>query len=463
MVANKTAKCSALLKLFYTKTKSKTNEAIKFNVKELVFLKLENEEENGNLQDFIDYVICLEGQEINEVLHSVILKNNKFSNELNKNTIYKVVNKLLKEEYEPFLENIRLWKKEHINGDYSTFGRVFSSTFSLLNNQDVLGSIVQKFMDDSDFEDYFIEENVSTEKTERENFCYKVNKLNKKTCEEWLAHLDKRYSTRENSILGKSKIAELKEYLLSNIIQKSKDFEIINYYYTLKSKHKDNEDISIINFEIYKAKESLSQRCWQPLTPKQLLYVAKRDKLPIETEKQLHKLMMRKLPEIQELLKVNRTVLNRLWHLNDETPIHKSENEISDEIKELLIPLLNKIIVNREVQVFKGEKSGLGSADFQIDAFNKRGDQITVIVEAKGDFHRREIKKSMQTQLKDNYLDRNPSNHGIYLVYFTKEYKRGEIATHQKATTFFEQQANKLSTNGHQIKSFVLDITFAQE
>jgi len=175
---------------------------------------------------------------------------------------------------------------------------------------------------------------------------------------------------------------------------------------------------------------------------------------------------MRKLSEIQKDFKEDegKTYFESFWNTNVNPPKHKKEDQISNYLQRELKRKLENVIVNREVQVGKKGGSGLGKADFKIDdSIKNKKPEITVIVEAKGDFNRKQIKKSMETQLKENYLEGNPSNHGIYLVYFTKDYKRDKLSTHQKATIFFEQQAKELSTNGHNIKSFVLDITFAQE
>jgi hypothetical protein len=79
------------------------------------------------------------------------------------------------------------------------------------------------------------------------------------------------------------------------------------------------------------------------------------------------------------------------------------------------------IIVNREVVISRGEGASRGErTDVQVDAVvrDSRVEEhktVTIIVEAKGCWHRR-LYKEMEVQLANRYLRNNGFKYGLYLV-----------------------------------------------
>jgi hypothetical protein len=94
----------------------------------------------------------------------------------------------------------------------------------------------------------------------------------------------------------------------------------------------------------------------------------------------------------------------------------KDENRLSDEVVLFLNQDLRGrgIVVNREVEIRRGEKT-----DIHIDTFiashGTKQDKISVIIETKGCWHE-EVLTAMEEQLVNRYLKNNNCQHGIYLV-----------------------------------------------
>lgn len=145
----------------------------------------------------------------------------------------------------------------------------------------------------------------------------------------------------------------------------------------------------------------------------------------------------------------------------------KDEAALSDYIDRYLDEHLarKKIIVNREVEIRKGEKT-----DIHVVAVNPAvEDQIKVIIEVKGCWNK-ELKTAMQSQLLETYLNNNQCPFGLYLVgWFSCEqwddsdYRKKGVPrwTLEKARSFFETQAHELKAKetacGLELRAFVLD------
>jgi hypothetical protein len=127
------------------------------------------------------------------------------------------------------------------------------------------------------------------------------------------------------------------------------------------------------------------------------------------------------------------------------------------------------IIVNREVQIHRKEKT-----DIHVDTFSRRFDNqlidcVSVIIEVKGSWHR-ELDNAMRAQLKEQYLENNHCQHGLYLVgwfncdqWDEQDYRKAETPrlTFEEAKEKFSAQAESLSLDGVHIEAFILDTSFA--
>jgi hypothetical protein len=92
-------------------------------------------------------------------------------------------------------------------------------------------------------------------------------------------------------------------------------------------------------------------------------------------------------------------------------------------------------------------------------------DSVTVIIEAKGSWHR-DLDYAMETQLLDRYLKDNRCQHGLYLVgWFNcdlwddndRRKKHAPKSTPEEAQIKFDAQALELSKKGKVIKALVIN------
>lgn len=151
------------------------------------------------------------------------------------------------------------------------------------------------------------------------------------------------------------------------------------------------------------------------------------------------------------------------------TYIPKDENPFSDYVARYLDCLKSKgVIINREVEIRRGERT-----DIKVDAVikNQNGevyDSITVIIEAKGCWNKKELDTAMEEQLVNRYLKDNRCQHGLYLIAWfnceqwdDSDYRKHDAQKNsnsiEEAKEKFEHQAAKLSNSGVTVKAFVLN------
>lgn len=151
----------------------------------------------------------------------------------------------------------------------------------------------------------------------------------------------------------------------------------------------------------------------------------------------------------------------------------KDEPALSDYVKRFLDRDLQSrgVIVNREVEIRRGEGTGRGElTDLHVDAVARAAlsdvvDKVTVIIEVKGCWNR-ELFTAMESQLVDRYMKDNKCQHGIYLVgcFHCPEWdtadRRYKEAKHQGADeirTPLAEQAAELSAGSTSVKAYVLN------
>jgi len=446
-----------VFKISYDIIPQKTDELI---INQFNTLRHKNNISEDKIYTLIHQEWDIQSEAINGLIYDSILEDNTFKAGIDVPVFYKIIQKLIDESYPPFFKNVNYWIENIASvkeADFEKMSEVFFALFASENSEVDLSKTIDAFIKNEQFEEYFIIKYANKSNL----FTKSIPKLTNNDCRKWFSHLEKLYPEDKNSVVYNDSKPALKNILLKIRVEKYLDFDVINELNSIKSKFDEKSGSTVIADKIYRYTQLLSQRCWQPLTPKQLLEIAKENKLSVQTEKQLQDLVLKKLMEIQKELKQNKTHLESLWNTVKGQEKPKSEDQISDYIKLQLEPKLKKAIANRETKVGKHKGvSGWGRIDLSIDLKNDNEEKISLLVEAKGDFYSENVIKPMAKQLKEGYLGGNPSNFGIYLVYYTGDQRFKNL---QECQNTFEKEANKLSNENYNIKSFVLDITFAQE
>jgi hypothetical protein len=153
----------------------------------------------------------------------------------------------------------------------------------------------------------------------------------------------------------------------------------------------------------------------------------------------------------------------------------RSETRLSDYLKRHFQTDIKDrgIIVNREVEIRRGEGSGQGErTDIHIDALTPLSgkgplESVTAIIEVKGCWNK-DLEYSMERQLLNRYMTDSNCDHGLYVVgWFTCDHwdssdprlKRRPKMTIEEARERFSAQAAGLSQAGKRIEAFVLNVS----
>ena len=152
----------------------------------------------------------------------------------------------------------------------------------------------------------------------------------------------------------------------------------------------------------------------------------------------------------------------------------KKEGSLSDSVKKHLERDLRDsgIVLNREVQIRPplGAKQG-ETTDIYVDVMVPTiqagvKERLSAVVEVKGCWNR-DVKTDMETQLANRYMNESGIYCGLYLVGWYEcmlwdhnDYKWGDRLklSLAEARTFFAQQAQHLTKDHRQLRSFVLDV-----
>lgn len=221
------------------------------------------------------------------------------------------------------------------------------------------------------------------------------------------------------------------------------------------------------NAELQARRES-----WIPPQPPHLLALFRdsQNRL-IQNGEHLLQVVKESLNRLQEQLHGETPSVQFLWNQTSQSKAKPvDESKLSDFVKlHLEMDLKAKqILVNREVQIHKREKT-----DIHVDTFVRRAgiqnvDSISVIIEVKGSWNP-ELEAAMKTQLKDRYLQNNHCQHGLYLVgwfncdqWDEEDYRKAKVPklTLHEAQRRFDAQARDLSGDGIHIETLVLNTSF---
>lgn len=251
-------------------------------------------------------------------------------------------------------------------------------------------------------------------------------------------------------------------------------------YQQLKRIASELSQLNWMKWVIIEASKNLRAKSWKPLTAEQIIKLVQNHQLTfVETSTQLLDVICESLRHLEQKLHGEMPAIDDLWENrgNSRNPQYcpKDESHLSDYVARHLSDNLGRqrgIIVNREVQIRRGQYT-----DIHIDAINpatdNRGiDIIKCIIEVKGCWNP-ELETAMKTQLVDGYLQDHQCPNGIYLVgWFMCEqwnvdvdYRKKGTPTMQleEARTSFADQAVTLIRESKIpsliLKSYVLDTT----
>jgi len=234
-------------------------------------------------------------------------------------------------------------------------------------------------------------------------------------------------------------------------------------------------DLDWLKWTILEAQDLARRRTWLPPLPSDILKLASHERgRLVEGGSQLLDVLLESLKRLESKLQGETPAAIDLW---DEVAknVHKpkDENRLSDYAKRHLDEDLRQrgIVVNREVQIRRGEGSGVGErTDIHVDAVvrDSQGglhDSITVIIEVKGCWNPG-LNHAMKTQLVDRYLKDNRCQHGLYLIgwfncdqWDDDDRRKGQAPDLDidEAQERFAAQAADLSRQGLQIRAIVIN------
>ena len=234
--------------------------------------------------------------------------------------------------------------------------------------------------------------------------------------------------------------------------------------------------LDFIKWVLIKAREKTRAKTWLPPQPAVILSLSRSDESRlVQNGSQLLAVLTESLKRAEEKLQGETPAAEFLWNkIGKDTYRPKDENSFSNWLKLHLEDDLKTrgIIVNREVEIRRGEGTGQGErTDIHVNALirehpeNNLYDKVTAIIEVKGCWHQ-ELKTAMQTQLAERYLKDNQCDYGLYLVgWFSceqwdkKDKRKPRIPkmTLEQAREKFACQSQELSQNGKTIGAFVMN------
>lgn len=203
-------------------------------------------------------------------------------------------------------------------------------------------------------------------------------------------------------------------------------------------------------------------RQWSPPSPPELArFLEEATRRFVRSSRELHRLLLESLARYQKYLRGPNDAITELWDERAQRP--KQEERLSSAVARFLERDLqgSGIVVNREVQIRKGQKT-----DIHVDVVQPGGERLSSIVEVKGCYHR-ELWTAMGSQLVGRYLKDHPATSAIYLVgWYDCEVWSGSTPvdgghlTREEAADRLASQANGLCQGDLQVSAVVLDCRY---
>jgi hypothetical protein len=174
---------------------------------------------------------------------------------------------------------------------------------------------------------------------------------------------------------------------------------------------------------VLKAEMSAAERSWHPVSPKDLLALARDPgKRRVASGQHLFELVMESLERLVADLHGDLASVRFLWECAGlGSPRPREEEDLSDWVARHLRTDLRDVVVSREVQIRRKTHHGGAPGqrtDVRVDAIPTapaEGDVVTLFLEVKGSWNR-DLVTALEAQLVDRYLRDNQCRHGVYLV-----------------------------------------------
>jgi predicted NACHT family NTPase len=281
----------------------------------------------------------------------------------------------------------------------------------------------------------------------------------------------------ENSIVGASdSIALWRDSLLIHLKERGtfQAHDAIKYI----QREAPEVDPVTIGWALTEVQQLARRNTWEPYFPADILSVIHNPRLRlVQTGEQLLEVLIEALLKIEEKLRGETPAVAFLWNEPTEkgkteySP--KDENSFSNCVKFFLEDYLkpHKIIVNREVEIRRGEGSTPGErTDIHVDAFVQRpgqqeADHIIVIIEAKGCWNPA-LTTAMEIQLVQRYMRENPAAYGLYLVgwFYCDQWKeKRPLYSMHDLQEQLDTQAAQLSQQGRCVRALVMNTSLRSQ
>jgi predicted NACHT family NTPase len=230
-----------------------------------------------------------------------------------------------------------------------------------------------------------------------------------------------------------------------------------------------------LNRTLLEARNLARRNTWRPPSPDDILGLsAQNDARFVRSAHQLLEAVLESLHRLEEKLQRSDTpAAIDLWNEKGSGQFYpKDEKRLSDYIKRHLDDELRRrgVVLAREVEVRRGQLTDIYVAAFVQPPGESEPDRVTVVIEVKGCWNRKDLKTAMRAQLLDRYMVQNGHSHGLYVVgwYNCELWDKGDYRKSdapkwslEKARAYFGAQAAELSRAGKCVRSFVIDTSLS--
>ena len=178
-------------------------------------------------------------------------------------------------------------------------------------------------------------------------------------------------------------------------------------------------------YHVQQAKAASRKGDWAPLGLLELTQVLDGQRQVLRNDADLLEVVAKAIEGIQGVLTSATPEATLLWSHRtkcDSTPgtgcVPKTEDEISDYIRNRLAPAVPRSVVNREVQVVRLNTKGIGQRTdilVEVPSAGVADRVLRVVVEVKGCWNE-EVPTALQSQLVDTYLRRWRDAAGLFLI-----------------------------------------------
>ncbi len=309
-----------------------------------------------------------------------------------------------------------------------------------------------------------------------------IDSLSESNLADLYFYMSKRYPQEEDprlhgSVTTRHNLSDLRSSLLLKLVNKGTK-EACAEIKTLVERLPEQRPWIV--WKLNEAQHNTLRKSWVPPEPSQIIALfSDRNKRYVENEEQLLSVILESLHRMQEYYKGELTPLERLWNYqgagnNRKDFKPKDEESLSDEVAIWLKDDLGStrgIIVNREVQLRRGQKTDIYINAIKLGAESESHGTLTVVIEVKGCWHDN-LLSDIENQLANHYMRDNNWRYGLYLVgwYLCDKWDDGDYRKSKTPRKTIEELRGDLENCAGQIKKldhvgdlkpFVLDLSFS--